>query len=299
MKLKKLAVKDKKLFDKFFRLAEHELSVYAFENICIWQGLFDIKWLIIDDCLCVFFKDKFGCFLNLPPLGREVSQEVIEKVFEILDGFNKNKSMSRIENIQAGDLPFYQKSGYECQDKYSDYLCLRESLAGLKGNKFKTKRACCNYFVKNYKFEYASFSLKHKDDCLGLYDCWMKERGSKNNEHIYLGMLKDSRVCLEKLLDNYPKLDFVGRVVKVDGEIKAFTFGYKLSRSVFCILYEIADLSQKGLAQFIFREFCRELKDYKYINIMDDSGLENLKQVKLSYHPSRLAPAYIARRKNE
>jgi len=237
--------------------------------------------------------------LNFPPLCREVSQEVIEKVFEILDGLNKNKSMSRIENIQAGDLPFYQKSGYECQDKYSDYLCLRESLAGLKGNKFKTKRACCNYFVKNYKFEYASFSLKHKDDCLGLYDCWMEERGSKNNEHIYLGMLKDSRVCLEKLLDNYPKLDFVGRVVKVDGEIKAFTFGYKLSRSVFCILYEIADLSQKGLAQFIFREFCRELKDYKYINIMDDSGLENLKQVKLSYHPSRLAPAYIARRKNE
>jgi len=299
MKFNKLAIKDKKLFDKFFRLDEHELSVYAFENICIWQGLFDIEWLVIDDCLCVFFKDKFGCFLNLPPLGRKVSPEVIEKAFEILDSLNKNKSMSRIENIEAGDLPFYRKLSYKCRDKFPDYLCLRESLAGLRGNKFKTKRACFNYFVKHHKFEYAPFSLKNKDDCLGLYDCWMKERGSKNNDHIYLGMLKDNRACLENLLDNYPKLDSIGRVVRVDGEIKAFTFGYKLSRSVFCILFEIADLSQKGLAQFIFREFCRELKDYKYINIMDDSGLENLKQVKLSYHPSRLAPAYIARRKNE
>lgn len=299
MKLNKLAIKDKKLFNKFFRITEHELSVFAFENICIWKGLFDIEWAVINDCLCVFFKDKIGCFLYLPPLGRKIRPEVIGKVFQILDRFNKNKSISRIENIEAGDLPFYRESGYECQDKYSDYLCLREDLAGLKGNKFKTKRACFNYFVKHYKFEYAPFSLKHKNDCLRLYDCWMKDRGSKNNDPIYLGMLKDSRTCLENLLSNYPKLDFIGRVVKEDKEIKAFTFGYKLSRSVFCILYEIADLSQKGLAQFIFREFCRELKDYKYINIMDDSGLQNLKQVKFSYHPARLAPAYIARRKNE
>ena len=42
-----------------------------------------------------------------------------------------------------------------------------------------------------------------------------------------------------------------------------------------------------------------ELKGYKFINIMDDSGLENLKKVKLSYQPLKLIPAYIAKRKNE
>jgi hypothetical protein len=62
-------------------------------------------------------------------------------------------------------------------------------------------------------------------------------------------------------------------------------------------LYEITDLSIKGLAQFIFRAFAEELKNYRYLNIMDDSGLANLKKVKLSYHPERLVPAYIARRR--
>ena len=39
-----------------------------------------------------------------------------------------------------------------------------------------------------------------------------------------------------------------------------------------------------------------QLEDFKYINIMDDSGLEGLKKVKLSYRPAKLASAYIATR---
>jgi hypothetical protein len=63
---------------------------------------------------------------------------------------------------------------------------------------------------------------------------------------------------------------------------------YEINKDTFCILYEITDLSVKGLAQFIFKEFATELTGYKYINIMDDSGLENLKKVKLSYQPEKL-----------
>ena len=40
------------------------------------------------------------------------------------------------------------------------------------------------------------------------------------------------------------------------------------------------------------------MEQYEYVNIMDDSGLENLKAVKESYHPLRLVPAYIADREN-
>jgi hypothetical protein len=65
---------------------------------------------------------------------------------------------------------------------------------------------------------------------------------------------------------------------------------------VFCILLEIADLSIKGASQYIFWKFSSELKDYTYINIMDDSGLLNLKTVKLSYHPEILASNFIISR---
>jgi len=298
MRLNKLTLKDKKLFRQYLNLSRHGLSVYAFQNIYIWKRLFKIYWVLIENNLCVFFKDKIGCFMYLPPLTKRVNPLVIRECFRIMDGFNQNQDISRIENLEIQDLSFYQGLGYECRHKSDDYLCQRSDLVRLKGNKFKSKRACYNYFVKNYKFRYLPFTLKYKKDCLQLYNSWMKERKNQNPDPIYKSMLEDSRTCFKILLDDYADLDILVRLVRIEQDLKAFTLGFKLNKDTFCILYEIADLSVKGLSQFIFRKFCSELKEYRFINIMDDSGLENLKKTKLSYHPIRLIPAYIAKRKN-
>ncbi len=279
-------------------LSEHSLSVYAFENIYIWKALFDIRWLILKDCLCIFFRDKIGCFLYLPPLGKQVNGPVIDKVFAIMDRINPNKEISRIENIEEKGLTFYRDLGYQLKGKPPEYLCRRNDLVRLEGEKYKSKRAGCNYFIGHYDYEYLGFDLKYRDDCLRLYVSWMRQRQDKSQDSVYQGMLKDSLSCLKILLDNYRDLDFTGRLVKVDRKIAAFSFGFKLNNGTFCVLYEITDLSIKGLAQFLFREFCSELKNYYYVNIMDDSGLDNLKKVKLSYRPFKLIPAYIATRGN-
>lgn len=298
MGLKPLTLKDKCLFDKFLSFIPYELSVYAFQDIYIWKKLFGIYWMIIDDNLCIFFKDKIGCFLYLAPLGEQTLPEVVRKCFKIMDKFNRNKDISRIENIEEKDVPFYEALGYACRYKSCDYVCQRIDLTQLKGDKFKSKRASFNYFTKHYQFEYLPFSLQYRDDCLKLYNLWWSERKSKSKDPVYQGMLGDNFSCLKIIMRDYPDLDLTGRIVKIGQDISAFTFGFKLNKNTFCILYEISDLSIKGLSQFIFRQFCGELKDYKYINIMDDSGLDNLKKVKLSYHPVRLIPSYIVKRKN-
>lgn len=295
MKLNKLTLKHKKLFNKFLNKTRHELSVYAFENIYIWKELFDIRWLVIENNLCIFFKDDIGCFMYLAPLGK-TNAEVIREAFEVMDKFNKNKTVSRIENIEAKDIAFYKGLGYDCRVKSYDYVCLRSDLVKLQGNKFKSKRSSFNFFLKHYEPRYTPFSIKHREDCLQLYNRWRKAREKLFQDTIYQGMLIDSLNCLKAVLNNFNELNLTARVVKIKQQINAFTFGFKLNPDTFCILYEITDLSIKGLAQFIFRTFCSELRDYKYINLMDDSGLENLKRVKLSYQPLRLIPAYIAKR---
>lgn len=307
MKLNRLSINDKHLFDKFLSFTQkieaaarrrwsftgHELSVYAFENIYIWTALFDIYWAIVEDSLCIFFQDKTSTFMYLPPLCEKLKEDIPEKSFAVMNSLNKNKTLSRIENVEEKDISFYKSIGYECTEKSREYLYLRKNLAELKGDKFKSKRASSNYFMKHYQFEYLPFSLKYKNECFNLYDEWAKGRGAKNTGYIYRGMMEDNYTCLSILLDNYDNLAFEGRIIRIGGNLKGFTFGFGLNKDIFCVAYEITDLNVKGLGQYIFQKFCAELTRYKYINIMDDSGLENLKKTKLSYHPAKLIPAYI------
>jgi hypothetical protein len=297
MKINSLALKDRNIFKEFFKLSFHELSVYSFENIYIWKDLFDIRWKIIEDNLCIFFQDRLSCFLYCSPLGDSLRVGVIDETFQIMDQTNRSRENSRIENIEEKDLVFYKDLNYEYTPKFNDYLYKTTDLVQLKGNKFKAKRACINYFMKNYEFEYLPFSSRYHQECLELYDYWSRERKKRTSDYIYQGMLKDSRTCLRIIIDNYKDLNFTGRIVKIDGCLKAFTFGFPLQKDIFCILFEITDLAIKGLSQFIFRQFSSEVKKYKYINIMDDSGLKNLERVKLSYRPIKLVKSYIIKRK--
>jgi len=232
-------------------------------------------------------------------LGKNKSEKALEKVFKELDNANKNKQVSRIENISLQDTNFYKKYGLGCVFKSHDYVCLQSELADLKGNKFKSQRASHNYFLKHNDFTCNKISVGDFKDCLKLYAFWMKERVKNNNDPIYSGMMFDSFKTLKIALDNYPELGFQGIAVRIDSELKGFTFGFELNKETFCILYEITDLAIKGLAQFIFAEFSKRLDNYKYINIMDDSGLGNLKKTKLLYHPVKLVPAYIAQRNEQ
>jgi hypothetical protein len=296
MKPKPLSLKDKNVFNRFLGKKVHELSTYSFVNIYIWKALFAIFWLIIEDSLCVFFKDNSGTFLYLPPLADKMNPDAMEKCFQIMSSLNKNSDISRIENIEENELAWYQSRGYLCRPKFPEYLYKREDLAGLRGNNFKSQRASYNYFLKNYGYQYQPYSGSDKEGCIELYSAWMKIRASANKDRVYQGMLKESFSSLKILLEVYPSLNLQGRVVKIDEKLKAFTFGFAINKLTFCVLYEVTDLRVKGLSQFIFRQFCRELEDYRFINIMDDSGLENLKKTKLSYRPLRLIPSYIARR---
>jgi hypothetical protein len=298
MGIKSLSLADRELFQEFLGLKTHELSVYSFANIFIWRSIFDIQWQVIDNNLCIFFSDPVGCFLYLPPLGKTLSPKASEEAFRLMDKKNKCLAVSRVENVEEEEVAALKNIGYRISSKPGEYLCLRKSLAGLRGDNFKAKRGCVNFFCKHYEYRYLEYSPQFKKDCLDLYKLWAEERSSANKDAVYKGMLKDGYLCLQGIFESYSELGVKLRVVRVDEKIRAFTAGFPINPETFCVLYEFADLSIKGLSQYIFRSFCQELESYKYINIMDDSGLKNLKTVKESYRPVKLIPAFIADRRN-
>jgi len=290
---------DKRLFGDFLGLSGHRLSAYSFVNIFIWRKIFDISWVLINDNLCLFFADNTGVFMYLPPLGDEISRDTLDKAFGIMDKLNRNKAVSRIENIEGNNIGFYRDSGLRCYEKPGEYLYLRRSLAELKGDHFKSKRSGANQFIKRYDFDYVQYSPERKAECLALYSEWMSGRRQACGDRVYQGMLADNLTCLEEFLAGSDELDPCGRLVLIDGKVKGFTFGFELNNETFCVLFEVTDLGIRGLSQYIFRRFCADMSGYKYINIMDDCGMEGLRRVKLSYRPQELVANYIAAGRDE
>ena len=233
--------------------------------------------------------------MYLPPLGKELDEETIKAAFEIMNTYNENKDVSRIENIEQEDIGFYKDLGYQAYLKSKDYLYKTQDLIGLRGNRFKSKRALCNYFKKNYKYRFVKYQEQSYNDCQKLVKSWRGSRLKKYNDDIYTAMLEQSGSAFKHLLENFKFLGAVGFLVQAQGEVKACSFGYKLNNETFCIIFEIADLNIKGISQFIFREFCRKNDNFKFINAMDDSGLENLRKVKLSYHPCKLEESFCVK----
>ena len=294
MDLTLLSVKDKQLFDVFLHTRPHALCAYAFENIYSWSSLYEVSWAKVDQNLCVFFKDSLGCFLYLPPLGARISAQAVDAAFSYLRGANRYPLVARIENIEEEDAGFFRDAGYNVAHKFGDYVYRRAKLAALAGDGFKSQRASLNYCSKHYAVSLDEFCLAHAQECLDLYRAWAAKKKAAQVDPVFCGMIDDSYTCLEALCRQWKALACVGRVARIQGEIRAFSVGYRVHKDMFCIAFEIADASIKGLAQFIFRGFCRDLAGYAYINAMDDSGLINLRKAKLSYRPEKLVPAYIA-----
>lgn len=290
--LRPLTIDDKPLVASYLQKKQSDLSSHHCASIFIWSGLYKIFRAIIEENLCIFYQDAIGMFMPLPPLGVPPSAETIRQCFELMNFYNQNSEISRIENVAEADLRYYEQSGFKMKLKDKEYFCLRESIANLSGEVFKHKRSSYNHFKKNYNAQISEYNSSLYQDCLSLYRIWIKERKDKFSDSIYQQMLKDSFFSFVTALKFYKDLDLTGYAVKIDGETKACSFGYALNKETFCILFEACDLECKGIAQFIFSEFARKLPGYKYINIMGSSELENLEKVKLSYRPVEEVKAY-------
>ena len=270
-----------------------ELSRYAFSPHYVWRDFFDFYWTLIDDQFCLFANQDGDYFMPIPPIGERLNQEVIRQAYAFILNANRAKQIARIENVPAGLIPCFRRMGFHAVKKETEYLYETDALIQLKGDRYKSKRAAFNLLIRNYPAaQLQPYQPAHLADCLALYESWRQERWTQSHDGLYRAMLEDSWYAHRAGLMNHQELGLVGRVVFIDGVLKGYTFGYPLNDEIFCVLFEVTDLRIKGLAQFLFREFCREQAAYRWINTMDDSGLENLKRVKLSYRPAKQLSSY-------
>ena len=293
--LRPLTIDDKPIFDSYACQVDTKLSSYAFVSNWIWQDLFDFKWTVINDQFCLFVRQIDSFFMPIMPMGRRFNQNTIRYAWDLMIANSQNDQIVRIETVPDEKLPLFHLLGFQPFLRETEYLYSTNQLTHLHGNCYKSKRSSINSLIRSgQNLRIDAYRPAMRDQCLELYHRWQLERQTKYDNAVYHAMLADSLVAYKSSLIHFKQLGLVGLLGYVNGELRAYTCGYQLNHQVFCILFEVVDLSVKGFPQFIFREFCRGRSE-RWLNTMGDSNLDNLRKVKLSYRPSQTIPVYNVR----
>jgi hypothetical protein len=128
-----------------------------------------------------------------------------------------------------------------------------------------------------------------------LFQEWKNQKRAEGLDAFAVMLLDDTASAHEVAWSHGPELQLVGSVLRMNGNIRAYTFGYWLTQNTWCVLLEVADRTVSGLAQYLFRDTCRKAlsNGAEFINTLDDSGLSSLSRSKESYHPLTHIQSYI------
>ena len=296
LSFKLLRSEDYVRFQKALAGGDTALAAYGVAPHLIWRRLFTYYWSECDGYLCLFAQYPDGLFMPLPPLGKGSMKLPLARAFAAMYEHNRGSAVSRVENVPEEWKAQWEAWGYCLTLKDGDYVYQAGSLAELRGDRYKSQRAACNRFVRSNRFRYEAYDARDRERCLDLYRRWVRQKEARGVDAVGKMMLEDAAGAHDEAVTAGQQLGLIGRVVWVDDVLVAYTFGYFVNPSLFCVLLEIADRSIPGLASYMFREFCREAYERGaiLINTMDDSGLGTLRQSKLAYHPCRTVNSYIA-----
>ena len=311
--LKPFTMASKPILEKYLDKLDVDISDYTFAANYIWLANSSGFYAVINKCFCLFVMTGGELTMLLPPLGKKkYITDAIIRCFEIMNANNTSPYYARIDYVQGSMIEEFVQSADEAESMFEmlesyivekklvDYVYEVNALIELRGNSYHTKRTEINKFMKSYP-DYIIEELdsnKHKDEIMHLFNKWVSDRVKympKEEAEVFLEGIHQERHAVKQMLKHYEALCLIGLVIYINGELKGFTVGERISKDTATVIIEKTDFEVLGCAQFIFREFSKILKEHysvEYINVGDDMGFENLRKVKMSYRPFKLVPKY-------
>ena len=276
----------------------HSASSFSLPGLLGWADLVRFWWMPLDGCVVLFACQAGGWYLPVPPVGGPLGESRLAAAWQVLEKANRGSEVSRIEGVQFPDLPLFRKAGFRLKFGESEYLYRTSDLAGLRGEGYRSQRGAINRCGKSLSFRIRPFESADLIPCLQLYTRWAVQRQKRSAGDFERRLLRDGLFFHRRLMMDRQELGLSGRVLEAGGELLAYTFGGPVGRDQFCVFLEIARRDPPGLAQTLFREFCREIDrlGYGWLNGMGDCGLPGLRRAKLAYRPAAETALFTATR---
>lgn len=282
---RKKELEDKDLISGYFWKYPSRSCERTFTNSYLWKRFYPVTFAIVEDVLVFKNERKDGLAFSFPA----GAPENIKKAIEVLDQYSKERgSKLRFYHVTPENFAMLEewypgRFQIEYNEDVADYIYESEKLATLAGKKLHAKRNHINKFKQTYegRWSYETITRDNIEECFQMALKWRNENGCEDDEE------KNAEICVTlNSLRLYKELELVGGLLRLDGEIIAFTIGEPICEDTFVVHIEKAFANIQGAYPMINQQFVEhECMKYKYINREEDTGSEGLRKAKRSYRP--------------
>ena len=297
LQFKRTELEDRELMHSYFQQYPSRSCERTFANSLLWSRHYPVTFAVVKNAL-VFRSLSYGEAYTYP-VGAE---EDVKKAIEYLRQNTKERGVPFVmyhitaEQFEKLEEWFPEQFEIEFNRDIADYIYESEKLATLAGKKLHAKRNHINKFKATHEnWSYESMTEENLEECFQMALTWRNENDCDEDHD------KNAEMCVTlNSLRLFKELELVGGILRVNGEIVAFTMGEPMSEDTFVVHIEKAFADVQGAYPLINQQFVEhECSKYKYINREEDTGAEGLRKAKLSYRPAFLVEKGIVKEKKK
>lgn len=305
---KDIELSDAQWIRELFSVPDYNSEDYNFTFQFLWKNTFRSKVARIGDLVLIQYNMN-GRKSYLMPVGRADEHQVADIINSMLNESSLLGDDGRLVfyGVLPSQMDFFEKhfAGRYTSEQIrmgADYIYDAQALKTLSGKKYQAKRNFANGFRRLYRWRFEPICESNMEECLQMNDEWCRRNGCGQD------FWKNNEFCAVRVaLNNYKALDLDGGLLRVDGNVVAFTIGERTSSDTLLVHIEKALTEYRGAYQAMSQEFLgymdkilRERENipdgtpaFTLVNREDDSGDENLRKAKMEYHPIEIKEKYL------
>ena len=295
IQFRRTELNDRELMHSYFKNYPSRSCERTFANALLWSRHYPVMYAIVENALV--FRSMSHGEAYAYPVGKPSD---VKRALDYLMKDTKKRGVPfmlyHITPEQFVQIEEWYPDRFEIEyhRDIADYIYESEKLINLSGKKLHAKRNHINKFKATYhSWSYETMKEDNLEECFQMALKWRKENGCDEDPD------KNAEMCVTlNALRLFKELELRGGILRIDGEIIAFTIGEAISEDTFVVHVEKAFADIQGAYPMINQQFAEhECALYQYINREDDTGSEGLRKAKLSYRPAFLVEKGIVKEK--
>ncbi|MBR5427528.1 MAG: DUF2156 domain-containing protein [Clostridia bacterium] len=231
----------------------------------------------------------------LAPLGLDITKRAYENILADARAYGKKVKFLSLTQKSADKLEHFFPDRFDIAENrdLAEYMYKTALMSSFSGPELQKRRAEVNAFMHRYG-DRARVSLIGPEDVaeiLAFERLWVEQNAETHD----LQALELEERMIKKQLRSFAELHLSGVVLRIDGEVRGFGYGTKLSDTHYDAIVEKGDRSIPHIYKVLRRESVRLCATAcEYVNMEEDVGIPGLRALKYLYKPDYLLRKFVA-----